>query len=634
MSTFEAPESPGINCERKIIVIFRLSKKRAGFKCQFIVRSLKHINKYFYKYRLRLLLGVFFVAISNLFGVYSVTYGGTAIDFLKNLASGKEHSDDPYSQLLFLAFMILLMALVSGFFLFLTRQTIIVMSRLIEYDLKNEIYEHYQQLDVAFYKRNNTGDLMNRISEDVSRVRMYIGPAIMYIVNTLITFALTIYVMAGMNPKLTLYVLAPLPVLAISIYYVSNAINKKSTRVQEQLSAITTSTQEAFSGIRILKAYGREAFSTAEFEKESSEYRKRTMGLVKTESLFQPFMILLIGLSTIFTIYIGGKEIIGSQNPDGTVSFTYGNLAQFVIYVARLTWPIASLGWVTSLIQRAAASQTRINEFLHTRPDIKSTDTAEIPVSGSIEFRDVSFVYPDSGTRALDHVSFSIPAGSSLAIVGPTGSGKSTIANLICRLYDVTEGGLLIDGKDIRNHPLEYLRSQTGYVPQEVFLFSDTIARNIAFSVDVDKQSQKTIEQAAKDAAIYSNIMEFPEKFETLVGERGITLSGGQKQRVSIARAIIKKPRILLFDDCLSAVDTETEEEILNNLKRVMQGKTSIIISHRVSSVKNAGNIIVLQQGRIVEQGSHQQLLSLGGTYANLHKMQLLEEENTAREAN
>ncbi|MCW3102363.1 MAG: ABC-type multidrug transport system, ATPase and permease component [Bacteroidetes bacterium] len=582
------------------------------------MRSLKHINKYFYKYRWRLSLGVLFVSISNVFGVFSVTYIGTALDFVIHSLTKPDVLANPYQELVRLGLMIIGFALVSGFFLFLTRQTIIVMSRMIEYDLKNEIYAQYQLLDTAFYKRNNTGDLMNRISEDVGRVRMYIGPAIMYIVNTFVTFMLTIFVMLHTDVKLTIYVLLPLPVLAISIYFVSDTINKKSTKVQEKLSEITTMTQEAFSGIRVLKAYGREQQSFDEFDRQSGEYKKRTLGLVKTESLFQPFMIGLIGLSTLSTIYIGGMEVIEGK-------LTIGSIAVFLVFVNRLTWPIASLGWVTSLIQRAAASQTRINEFLNTQPEIKNTEPVHSEIKGRIEFRNVSFVYPDSGITGLKNVSFTVEPGQSLAIIGKTGSGKSTIASLLCRLYDVTSGEILIDGTPISRLNLAGLRQQTGYVPQEVFLFSDTIANNISFGVHTGTQDLPAVENAAKNAAIYSNIIEFPDKFETVVGERGITLSGGQKQRVSIARAIIKEPKLLIFDDCLSAVDTETEEEILNNLKRVMKGKTSVIISHRVSSVKNADAIIVLQSGEIIERGNHRELLEKQGTYFNLHKMQLLE---------
>jgi len=584
------------------------------------LNSLRHINKYFFKYKWRLLLGIGFVAISNFFAVYSVTFVRDAIDYLKDVEKLKAAGDNPYNQLLIYAGVIIGWALVSGFFLFLMRQTIIVMSRLIEKDLKNEIFDHYQQLDIGFYKRNNTGDLMNRISEDVSRVRMYIGPAIMYIVNTIITFTLTIGVMMEVDLKLTLYVLLPLPFLAISIYYVSNVINKKSTKVQEQLSDITTHAQEAFSGIRVLKAYGRENHSASVFEKLSIEYRKRTMELVKVESLFQPFMILLIGLSTIFTIYIGGMQAISGK-------ITYGNIAEFIVYVNRLTWPIASLGWVTSLIQRAAASQTRINQFLETKPEIMNETEEQTEINGSIEFKNVSFSYADSGIQALKNISFSIPQNTSLAIIGRTASGKSTIANLLCRLYDVDSGEILIQGKNIRKHNLNSLRDQIGYVPQEVFLFSDTIANNISFSVDSGRKNINAIHEAAKNAAIYANIIEFPEKFETMVGERGITLSGGQKQRISIARAIIKQPQLLIFDDCLSAVDTQTEEEILSNLKKIMKNKTSIIISHRVSSVKNADHIIVLENGEIVEQGRHDELMEKQAIYFDLYKMQLLEEE-------
>ncbi len=584
------------------------------------MESLKHINKYLYKYRLRLLLGVLFVGISNYFAVNAVPYIRLTIDYLKTAKSQHISSEESYHQLLTYGLYMLGYALLSGFFLFLMRQTIIVMSRLIEYDLKNEIYEHYQKLDTAFYKRNNTGDMMNRISEDVGRVRMYIGPAIMYILNTSFLFVFTITQMVNVDVKLTLFVLIPLPLLAISIYYVSNTINKKSTSVQEQLSTITTQTQEAFSGIRVLKAYGREKNSINDFETQSNLYKNLTMGLIKVESLFQPFMILLIGLSTLFTIYIGGMQAIAHK-------ITYGNIAEFIVYVNRLTWPIASLGWVTSLIQRAAASQTRINEFLHTTPEITNPTTSTEIIKGDIQFKNVSFTYPDSGITALNNVSFEVPMGTSLAIVGRTGSGKSTIANLICRLYDVSSGEVLIDHKNIKNSSLSSLRNQIGYAPQEVILFSDTVTHNIAFSIDEEQQKGAAIIQAAKDAAIYSNILEFKNQFETIVGERGITLSGGQKQRISIARAIIKKPQIMIFDDCLSAVDTETEEEILKNLKRVMINKTSLIISHRISTVKNADKIIVLDKGEIIERGTHLQLLEKQGSYFELHKMQLLEEE-------
>lgn len=580
------------------------------------MKSLQHINKYFIKYKWRLLLGVLFVGISNYFAVDSFVYARQAVDYIKD---NYQTSDKNLimNQLGIYGLLILGVALISGIFLFLTRQTIIVMSRLIEFDLKNEIFAKYQDLDIAFYKRNNTGDMMNRISEDVSKVRMYIGPAVMYILNTGFRVVLTISAMIAVSPTLTLYVLIPLPFLVISIYFVSNKINKKSTEIQEQLSGITTHTQEAFSGIRVLKAYGREDYSTSKFEKESELYRTRSMKLIKVESLFQPLMLLLIGLSNIFIVYIGGKLAI-----EGKIS--YGNIVEFVLYVNSLTWPITSLGWVTSLVQRAAASQTRINEFLKTPSQITNTATTATQIKGDIAFKNVSFTYPDSGIQALNNISFEVKAGTSLAIVGATGSGKSTIANLICRLYDVDNGKVTINNENIKQLNLADIRSQTGYVPQEVFLFSDTIANNIRFGLKNNENNKDVMEQAAKDAAIYANIIDFPAKFETIVGERGITLSGGQKQRISIARAIIKQPQLLIFDDCLSAVDTQTEEEILNNLKRIMKGKTAIIISHRVSSVKAADHIIVLEHGNIAEQGTHQQLLEQNGIYAETHRLQQL----------
>ncbi len=497
------------------------------------------------------------------------------------------------------------------------------MSRLIEYDQKNDIYSHYQKLDIGFYKRNSTGDLMNRISEDVSRVRMYIGPSIMYIVNTVMTFGFTIGIMLDVDKRLTLYALLPLPFLAISIYYVSATLNEKGNKVQEQLSRLSTLAQETFSGIRVIKSFSREREWNSDFKNASITYQEKNMDLIKIDSLFQPFMILMIGLSTIITIYIGGKETI-----EGKISI--GNIAEFIIYVSRLTWPVASLGWVTSLVQRAAASQKRINEFLNTSSEIQSGSDKPVIMKGDLEFRNVTFTYQDSGIQALTNVSFRVQKGESLAIIGHTGSGKSTIANLVCRLYDVNAGEILIDGTNIRNLNLYDLRNQIGYVPQEVFLFSDSIYHNISFSAGQTNQlkTDKTIiEKAAMDTSIYTSIMNFPEKFETQIGERGITLSGGQKQRISIARAIIKEPRLLICDDCLSAVDTETEEKILNNLNRIMKDKTSIIISHRVSSVKRAGQIIVLEQGRIIEQGTHQELIDKKRNYFDLYQKQLLERE-------
>jgi ATP-binding cassette, subfamily B, multidrug efflux pump len=583
------------------------------------LKSLKYLNKYFFKYKLRLSLGIVFIALSNIAGVYPAVLVRKAIDYIA-LALEQQIPENVFiRQLLIFVALIIGIALLSGFFMFLMRQTIIVMSRLIEYDLKNEIYEHYQKLDHTFYKRNNTGDLMNRISEDVSRVRMYIGPAIMYLVNTLVTVATVIFFMTHVNLELTLYVLAPLPVLSIAIYYVSNVIHTRSTFVQQQLSKLSTFSQETFSGIRILKAYNREKYIQEQMVKESHDYKEKNLALVKTEALFQPFMVLMIGLSVVLTIFIGGRQAIAGQ-------ISIGNISEFVLYVYKLTWPFASLGFVTSLVQRAAASQARINEFLHTEPSISNNQPIPTKIEGKIELKNASYTYPDTGIKALDSVTFSVNKGSSLAILGKTGSGKSTIANIICRLIDADSGEVLIDGKNIKQLNLNSLRSSIGYVPQEVFLFSDSIAGNIAFSGNELLKDPKKIDNAAKAAAIWDNIQEFPAKLETVVGERGITLSGGQKQRISIARAIIKSPQILIFDDCLSAVDTETEKEILDNLNDLMDKKTTLIISHRVSSVQHADHIIVLHEGKIIEEGNHSELLQLKGSYHRLYKMQQLEE--------
>ena len=572
------------------------------------------------KYKWRLLLGVLFVGISNYFAVYSITYIRNSIDYLKEVLQNSSDSKTANHQLLIYVGLTIGLAILSGFFLFLMRQTIIVMSRLIEYDLKNEIYSHYQNLSVSFYKRNNTGDLMNRISEDVGRVRMYIGPAIMYILNSIFLFFFTIFQMIRVDSKLTFFVLLPLPLLAISIYYVSSIINNKSTKVQEKLSDLMTRAQESFSGIRILKAHGRKNNFSDEFGKQSETYRKQALGLIKTEAFFQPLMILLIGLSTILTIYIGGLEVISHK-------ISYGNVAEFIVFINRLTWPIASLGWVTSLIQRAAASQKRINEFLHTESEIQNPSDEKFALTGDVEFKNISFTYPDSGIKALRNVSFKIKHNTSLAIIGHTGSGKTTIANLICRMYDPDAGEIIINDKNIKQINLTDLRTQIGFVPQEVYLFSDTIKNNIGFGIDDASLQTDLIEKMAKRADIHSNIIEFPKQFETMVGERGITLSGGQKQRISIARALIKMPLLLIFDDCLSAVDTQTEETILKNLEEMMVNKTSLIISHRISSVKNANHIIVLDNGSIVEEGNHASLMNKEGKYFELYKMQLLEKE-------
>ncbi|CAN5889604.1 ABC transporter ATP-binding protein [soil metagenome] len=583
------------------------------------MKALGYVNQFFWKYKLRFFSGLLFICLSTYFITSSVDLLGNGLDFAKFASEHHLERSRVVNILLRFGIEIILYTLAYGFFLFLNRQTIIVMSRFIEYDMKNKIFDHYQKLDQKFYKMNNTGDLMNRISEDVGRVRMYSGPAVMYTTTTLITLLMTIFFMFRTDIVFSLYVLAPLPVLAWSIYVVSNRINKKSLKVQAQLSALSTSAQETFSGIRVVKAFSREDAIHERFEKESNEYMTRNMSLAKTEALFQPFMMLLIGMSILITIFIGGKMAINGE-------ISVGMITSFVLFVIRLTWPIASLGWVTSLVQRAAASQERINEFLNTEPDIKNPTTAPLNLRGKIEFKNVSFTYPESGVTALNGLTFSAEPGSSVAFIGRTGSGKSTIAYLMVRLFDAGSGEIFIDNKPIEKINLDELRDRTGYVPQEVFLFSETIAGNIGFSAHDLKEiesNRSAIEQAAKDAAVYSNIMEFPEKFDTLVGERGVTLSGGQQQRISIARAILKQPQILIFDDCLSAVDTETEDEILGNLRRIMSGKTTVIISHRVSSVRYADQIIVLDEGKVVESGSHSALLDKNGVYRELYKKQV-----------
>lgn len=588
------------------------------------LRALGHLNKYFLKYKWRFLLGILFIIGSNIFDVYRPQVIRDAFDELNGLidqvtGDGVTQGERNmiFSEGVKYAGLFLLFSLIKGFFLFLTRQTLIVMSRYMEYDLKNEVYAHYQELDAAFYKRNNTGDLMNRITEDVTRVRMYLGPAVMYTLNLIVLFVLVISVMFSVNKELSLYVLLPLPVLSVTIYYISSILNWKGEMVQRQLSRISTFVQESFSGIHVLKIFNREEAYREAFNEESEEYKERSMSLARTNAFFFPAVLLLIGLSTILTIYIGGMKAI-----EGEISL--GNIAEFVFYVNMLTWPFTSVGWVTSLVQRAAASQKRINEFLRTRPEVLSPELGvKKPIEGGIEFRDVSFVYQDSGIRALDRVSFRVEPGEVLGVIGRTGSGKTTLGQLITREFDPTEGEVRIDDRDIRSYDLNTLREYMGYVPQEVFLFSDTIANNIAFGVD--SVTADSIEQVARDSDVYDNIVAFRDKFETMLGERGVTLSGGQKQRVSIARALLRYPRILIFDDCLSAVDTETEERILRNLRSYMQGRTSVIISHRVSSVIQAHKILVLEKGRVVESGDHPTLLQKGGIYAEMYRKQLLE---------
>ncbi len=582
------------------------------------MKALRHLDKYFFLYKKRFLSGVFVVLLSNLFLVLPAPLVRNALDMvIEAINSPLKNSSEFNRSLTIYVGLIILAALLRGLFLYLQRQILIGMSRYIEYDLKNEIYAHYQELPMEFYRRNNTGDLMARISEDVSQVRMYLGPAIMYGLNLISLFLIVIPFMLSVDARLSLYVLIPLPFLSVSIYYVNTLINKRSSEIQKALSRLSTFTQESFSGIRVLKAFGKEKDSARRMREESDNFRFKSLQLVRVDAFFFPLILLLTGLSNIIIVYFGGMGVIRGE-------ITFGVIAEFVIYINLLTWPVASLGWITSLVQRAEASQTRINEFLNTKNTILSTQNREIKIHGRVEFRNVSFTYPDSGIQALRNVSFIIEAGQTLAILGGTGSGKSTIANLLCRMYDPTEGLILIDDVDIREYSPRSLRSQMGYVPQDVFLFSDTIRNNIEFGAM--ELSEEQIIQAASDADLLNNINDLPNGFETILGERGISLSGGQKQRLSIARAIVKEPAILILDDSLSAVDTRTEHTILNNLERLMKNKSSLVISHRVSSAKLAHSVIVLEQGVIAQQGSHEELIQQAGLYLELYRKQLQEQ--------
>ncbi|MES2680368.1 MAG: ABC transporter ATP-binding protein [Bacteroidota bacterium] len=577
------------------------------------MKHLKVLNPYLLKYKWHFLGGLLFVSLSTIFGTYQgvIVRNGTR----EIMAIINEHA--AVNQFIFIQYGLTIvgLALVSGIFMFLMRQTIIVMSRHIEYDQKNEIYTHYQRLDARFYKQNTTGDLMNRISEDVGKVRMYTGPAIMYVANTIVTTVTILIFMLSVNPGLTWLVFLPLPVLSYLIYRVSDMINKQSTKVQQELSGLTTQAQETFSAIRIIKAYARENFFTGQMAEKNESYKRTSLKLTAIESLFAPVMALMIGLSVLITVWYGGKLVIENKiQPE--------NITEFIFYVFKLTWPFASLGWVTSLIQRAAASQERISEFLNVKPSVMNHHLEQYQIKGDIEFKNVSFTYPENNITALKGVSFTLPNGRSLGITGQVGSGKSSILNLITRQYDASAGEVLIDNKNVKDHNLFLLRKNFGVVPQEVFLFSDTIANNILFGSHDGTKKLKDAEEAARQAGVYENIMSFADKFETMVGERGITLSGGQKQRISIARAIINKPRLLLFDDCLSAVDSETEALILSNLKTEMEDKTSIIVSHRISSIKGANLIIYLNDGQISEMGTHEELMTLQKEYFKLHQLQ------------
>jgi ATP-binding cassette, subfamily B, multidrug efflux pump len=600
------------------------------------MKELASLNKYFVKYIWHLLGGIAFVTISNYFRILQPQMLRRALDLVVENIGLYRNTEGFASQaviyamlgksLLFFGIIVVILAILMGLFMYLMRQTIIVMSRLIEYDMRKELYDHYQALNSEFYKRNSTGDLMSRITEDVNKVRNYFGPTILYGVNLITLFTLTIYSMIQVSPTLTFYSLLPLPFLVLGIYYVSSQIQRRSTVIQQQLSSLNSAAQEAYSGIRVVKSYVREEPTSHHFAAQSELYKAKALDLAKIDNAFFPVMLLMIGASTIITVYVGGLQVVAGN-------ITPGNIAEFVIYVSMLTWPVTSIGWIASLTQQAAASQKRLNEFLNTKPQIvvnsnankrtesEKTKAAEFQLNGNIEFRNVTFTYPDTGITALKNVSFSLKKGEKLAIIGRTGSGKSTIADLLVRMYDITEGSIFIDGQDIKTLPLDLLRQRVGYVPQDVFLFSNSVAGNIAFGRR-DEVERAEIEQFAKYAAVYDDIQGLSEGFDTMVGERGVTLSGGQKQRISIARALIKRPNIVLFDDCLSAVDTTTEQTILGYMNDALADKTAIIITHRIYGLLRFDRIIVLDNGEMTEQGTHDELMQNGGYYAEIFEQQ------------
>ncbi|MEO9894594.1 ABC transporter ATP-binding protein [Aurantibacter sp.] len=583
------------------------------------MKELKHLNKYFRKYWLKLLIGVIITIIARIFSLVLPSYVNKSFEVIDDLVTENINKIEATDLLTQYILIIIGTAILSGIFTFLMRQTIINVSRYIEYDLKNEVFDHYQYLNLDFYKKNRTGDLMNRISEDVGQVRMYAGPAVMYGINALTLFGCLIPLMFIKAPTLALYTVLPFPILSFLIYKISKIIHKRSTKVQEFLSTLSTFTQESFSGISVIKAYGLEPQTHEEVISLANEGKDKSMNLAKVNAWFFPLMVLLIGVSNLFVIYIGGKQYIAGE-------IGFGLIAEFILYVNMLTWPVAIVGWLTSIVQRAGASQTRINEFLKEEPKIKNESAVENTINGKIEFKNVSFTYDDTNIKALKNISFTINKGDTVAILGKTGSGKSTILDLIARLYDVTDGEILVDDVPIKELNLKSLRQSIGAVPQDAFLFSDSIKENIKFGKE--NATEEEVITVAKNAVVHENIMGFTKQYETVLGERGITLSGGQKQRVSIARALLKNPEIYLFDDCLSAVDTETEEEILNNLEQASSNRTTLIVSHRVSSAKNADKVLVLNDGKLLQEGTHEQLNMSEGYYKELYLTQLSDKEN------
>lgn len=583
------------------------------------MKELKYINQFFFKYRFRLFIGIIISIASRYLAVKIPEVVKNSLNTANDYSQGVITDITTVKHDLVCNILLIIgLALLSGVFTFLMRQTLIVMSRLVEFDLKNNIYKQYQHLSLNFYKQNRTGDLMNRISEDVGKVRMYVGPALMYSINLLVMFSVAIYKMVQIDVKLTLYTLIPFPVLSVSIFILSKHINIRSTIVQEQLSKLTTYSQEVFSGINVIKSYALESGFKKGFKETAEANKQKNIDLFKLQAFFFPLMILLIGMANIIVLYIGGLQYI-----EGNISI--GVIAEFIMYTNMLTWPVAMVGWVTSMVQQAEASQKRINEFLKQKPDITNTTNTTTPVKGNISFKNVRLTYTDTNITALQDISFDVKTGETLAIIGKTGSGKSTILNLIGRLYDVTSGTILIDNKPIQDHNLFNLRNSIGFVPQDPFLFSDSIENNIRFGKE--DASEEEITNAAKKAVVHQNIIDFKNKYKTVLGERGVTLSGGQKQRVSIARAIIKKPNIYIFDDCLSAVDTETEEQILSNLKSISNNNTTIIVSHRISAAQLANKIIVLDDGKISQQGTHLELVKTPGIYQEIYQQQLEEKK-------